>query len=204
MEIRLYFLCLAGMFFSLGEGFISVHEGVDKALIASGIVKQLERDILSGDRMRFSAPDVEVQIAGDKTVADKTEPTKPDGYIEGLDNENKWAGLENVRTMDGNMPNADNSNDENVNDDNMRFSSPDAEVSDDDVSDLKAKAKQVQQNAAVMEEKANSERAALKDQETQLDKELQETEDQIVSMKATIEQQKSALRGALSKEAEKK
>ena len=48
------------------------------------------------------------------------------------------------------------------------------------------------------------ERAALKDQETQLDKELQETEDQIVSMKATIEQQKSALRGALSKEAEKK
>ena len=36
------------------------------------------------------------------------------------------------------------------------------------------------------------ERAALKDQETQLDKELQETEDQIASMKATIEQQKSA------------
>ena len=90
--MQIVLLCLTGMFFSLGEGFISVHEGVDKALIASGIVKQLERDILSGDRMRFSAPDVEVQIAGDKTVADKSEPTKPDGYIEGLDNENKWAG----------------------------------------------------------------------------------------------------------------
>ena len=92
--------------------------------------------------------------------------------------------------MDGNMPNPDNSNDESVNDDSMRFSSPDAEVSDDDVSDLKAKAKQLQQNAAVMEEKANSERAALKDQETQLDKELQEL---IIycSKKAFIEQQKS-------------
>ena len=83
MKMRIVILCLTGMFFSLGEGFISVHEGVDKALIASGIVKQLERDILSGDRMRFSAPDVEVQIAGDKTVADKS-GDKADGYIEGL------------------------------------------------------------------------------------------------------------------------
>lgn len=193
---------------SSGEGFISIHEGVDKALVASGIVKQLEKDILVADKMRFkrSAPDIEVQIAGDKTIADKTEPTRPDGYIEGLENQNKWAGLENIRTMDGNMP---NSNDENS---DMRFASPDAKSSsseespsdEEDMSDLKDKARQLKQNAAVMEEKANAERTAMKDYETQLDRELQETEEQIVSMKATIEQQKAALRGALIKESENK
>jgi len=188
------------------NGFISVHEGVDKAIVASGIVKQLERDILSKDNtMRFKAfpqLDVETQIAGDKTIADKTVPTRPDGYVAELENNNpedKWAALENARTMDGNMQNP-------VQDQNMRFSSPEVETeesSEESVSDLQDKARKIEQNAAIMQEKANSERAALKDQETQLDKELEETEEQIASMKTTIEQQKAALRGALAEEAKK-